>query len=307
MAGARADDFCMKRLAVRRAAILKFFSFEAIVLIGMLVSVTSNGATPNTTSNLWKMGASGVSSRNGNAFVVTAEYMGPTTSLTNLERKIEGEDNTYKPLPAKLMLHTGSSRIKGTKFSAGYYRGSMVFNPASKKKLPEAMLLWKTNLVSIFSSPDLATLVVAEDNGPVYSSTNAGITWRINSTPGKHEYALDEALDRSGLFAEIFIPPNSIAAMPSKGWYVSATAQNGNALVLTGDESAPVLSISYADKTATITWLLTSATFVLQRTADLTATNWTDVTTMPIIANGLNQVVISTAIGNQFYRLKKVK
>jgi hypothetical protein len=281
--------------------------FQAVVWGWTIIvlALISLGADAN--NGLWKMGASGMSSRYGNSFVVTAEYVGPTTSSTNSDERKPSQDKSYKPLPAKLKLHTGYSRTHGTKFSAGYYRGVMVLRPEIANKLPDTASRCKTNLVSVFSSPDLGTLIIAVDNGPIYSSANAGVTWKVNWESGKHEFPLDAAADGSGLFAEIYVPPNLSAKSSAQSWYVNASSQNGNSLALSGNESAPVLSIRYSNGTATITWSLTSATFVLQQNADLTTTNWTDVNLSPTTVNGLNQVVISPAINNQFYRLKKLE
>lgn len=273
-------------------------------------------AAASKSDALWKMGASGVSSAHGNAFVVTAEYIGPTVSATNSEAR-RTENSEADPLPARLMLHTGDNRTNGTKFAAGYYRGT-IFTMVDSRRTARGTRGWNTNLVSIFSSPDLTTLVVAADNGPVYSSTNAGRAWTANRDPGKYEFPLDASPDGSGLFAEVLLKPasrlaHSVTAQTetnarSENWYAAASATDGSQLVVTGShqQPAPVLSISYSGSTAIVTWSSAVSEFVLQQNPNLTTTDWADVATRPSATNGLNQVVITPALGNKFYRLRKL-
>jgi hypothetical protein len=68
---------------------------------------------------------------------------------------------------------------------------------------------------------------------------------------------------------------------------------------------APILSITTSgSSSATLHWLYTDIAFHLQQSASLDNANWVNVTNAVGIVNGTNQVTISPAIGNQFYRLK---
>jgi hypothetical protein len=204
---------------------------------------------------------------------------------------------------ARLMLHTGFHRISGTKFAAGFYRGTMIANLINSGKIPKTDNMWSTNLVSIFCSKDLTKLFIAVDNGPIYSSTNIGVNWSMINTPGKHEFPLDTNSDGSGFYIEVTSKVSSIDENNMvKNWYVVASAKDGNTLVVT--ESAPILSISTANGNVIVSWTSQGA-FVLQQNSDLTTTNWTDVPIVPILTNGLNQVTVSPVLGNQFYRLRK--
>ena len=277
--------------------------FRIILLIATGLTFTIlKSAVADSTETLWKIRVKGFSSTNGNAFLETAEYLGPTTSFTNLQVN-ELNPSYDSGLPARLMLHTGFHRIRGTKFVAGYYRGIMVASPTDFVKIPKEARTWNTNLVSVFCSQDLTKLFIAVDNGPIYSSTNIGVSWNVINTPGKHEFPLDTNSDGSGFYIEVSLKASSIDKNNmAKNWYVVASVKDGNTLVVT--ESAPILSIGSANGSAVISWT-SQGTFVLQQNSDLTTTNWTDVSIVPILTNGLNQVIVSPVIGNQFYRLRK--
>ena len=288
---------------------LPSFIFGIMGIFAILsVAVAQNNAATDSGKSLWKLGAKGWSSKHGNTFVVTATYVGLTVLTTNSRAVVEGKDESdadFDSLQAQLVLHTGYNRTNGTEFAAGYYRGTIVFGMIRSGKFPKNINQWNTNLVSIFSSADLTKLVLSVDNGPIYVSTNSGITWNVNNKPGKYAFALDETPDGTGMFAEILIKTNSTINVLPQIWYATTSAQNGSQLIVSEGESAPVLSINYSGGNATVTWAACFTGFFLQQNADLTTTNWTDVTIIPTITNGLNQVVISPALGNQFYRLKK--
>jgi hypothetical protein len=66
----------------------------------------------------------------------------------------------------------------------------------------------------------------------------------------------------------------------------------------------PALNISAAHtNTVLVSWLSPSTGFVLQQIAALGATNWVNVTNTVEVVNGQNQVTVSPATGNRFYRL----
>ena len=69
--------------------------------------------------------------------------------------------------------------------------------------------------------------------------------------------------------------------------------------------AAPRLSTQLTRTNAVvISWPAASADFKLQQNTSVSSTNWVNVTTTPIVANGLNQVVVSPPVGTQFYRLR---
>jgi hypothetical protein len=69
--------------------------------------------------------------------------------------------------------------------------------------------------------------------------------------------------------------------------------------------TAPLLSTQRTStNTVVISWPAASGDFNLQQNTNVTSTNWVNVTTTPIVADGLNQVAVSPAVGRQFYRLE---
>lgn len=65
----------------------------------------------------------------------------------------------------------------------------------------------------------------------------------------------------------------------------------------------PTLTIQPAGGGMLLTWPVTGLNFALQQNSDLTTTNWLACNSPVTTANGTNQVTISPALGNMFYRL----
>ena len=69
--------------------------------------------------------------------------------------------------------------------------------------------------------------------------------------------------------------------------------------------ASPLLSIRPTSTNAVvISWPAPSTGFSLQQNSNLNPANWVNVTNTPVVANGLNQVIVSAPAGRQFYRLK---
>jgi hypothetical protein len=66
----------------------------------------------------------------------------------------------------------------------------------------------------------------------------------------------------------------------------------------------PVLNVALASNDMLITWSATYPGLVLQENDDLTTTNWMTITNPIVQVGGQNQVLISSPIGNDFYRLE---
>ena len=67
---------------------------------------------------------------------------------------------------------------------------------------------------------------------------------------------------------------------------------------------APLLSFTRSNSNVIVFWPLPSTGFVLQENPVINSTNWTDVGTSPT-TNGPNlQVVVTSPLGNRFYRLR---
>ena len=72
-------------------------------------------------------------------------------------------------------------------------------------------------------------------------------------------------------------------------------------------QASPMMSITPAGSNVVISWQsLPSATgYALRENSSLAVTNWLTVTNLPVLTNGLNQVVVPLSlISSHFYRLK---
>jgi len=212
--------------------------------------------------------------------------------------------------PARLVFNTGYDHSNGMKFTAGYYRGPIYALPGSQSPLARSEAD-STNDVSIFSNGDRSELIVAVDHGPIYRSTNSGMTWQAITAPGLHKFALCTAPDGGGLYAQVPIDsaPSSVAARtnpPIADWYAVASSSDGSKVVVTASSSqpAPTLNIRYSISAVTIAWPAQFTTFVLEHNSGPTGVAWTTITNPVEVVEGENRVVVPPAIGNHFFRLR---
>ena len=106
----------------------------------------------------------------------------------------------------------------------------------------------------------------------------------------------------------------TIAPATPPGQYLgSVTIQGGTNIFAATNLASPIFEVSLPPAAMGITlsgtnlvlsWPSPPGGFVLQQNADLTTTNWTAATNTPTIINQQNQVILSPANGNQFYRLE---
>ena len=68
---------------------------------------------------------------------------------------------------------------------------------------------------------------------------------------------------------------------------------------------APVLSITASNNTLILAWPAPSTRFELQENPLLVSTNWTTVTTTPVVVGSQKRVIITSPVENRFYRLHK--
>lgn len=174
---------------------------------------------------------------------------------------------------------------------------------------------WKTLNLAETNQIDLAfcgkaIVLMVRDNGPIYSSTNSGMTWTIINTPGKYRFPLLVGPRGDGFWVKGEIRPSpehqTSTNPPSEDWYAVVTAPNGNRLVVTSNVSqpTPALTITPSGSGVVVSWPAEFTGFVLQETSDLTTTNWVGVTNSVNVVGGENQVLISSPAGNNFYRLR---
>lgn len=177
----------------------------------------------------------------------------------------------------------------------------------------------------ITASADCARLAEA-DIGNIFTSIDAGATWRSNSFPVRGQW-LSIASSADGLrlaavnyFGQIYTSTNSglnwiSNNAPSLDWISVASSADGRRLVavLLGggiwtsySPGAPVLEIAPTNNLIKISWLIPSAEFVLEQTFDLHSTNWSAVDAIPTLnASNLHYEVSMPISGsNAFYRLR---
>jgi hypothetical protein len=152
-------------------------------------------------------------------------------------------------------------------------------------------LNWASNSTSfvfpagVACSGDGTRLVVAGQYGSnnIYTSLDSGNTWMTNNAPATYW---------SGL------------AMSADGSILLASAKGPGGIYVSQIPAQPFLNEMASGSNLTLFWPLPSTGFVLQKSGDLTSTNWSAVTNAVTVSNVWNQVTISPpATGNAFYRL----
>ena len=141
---------------------------------------------------------------------------------------------------------------------------------------------------SVASSADGTKLVITPDNfhrvnGPIYTSTNSGVTWTSNNTPIIYWGPVASSADGCKL----------VAAVVGGGIYTCQIA------------SAPKLNLIPASTNFALSWILPSTNFVLQQNCDLTTTNWMTLPTAPTLnlTNLQDEVYFCPSNSSGFYRL----
>ena len=88
--------------------------------------------------------------------------------------------------------------------------------------------------------------------------------------------------------------------------YKLAAVVNGGGIYTWQSTPTPALNIVLSGSNAVVSWTIPSTDFALQENSDLTSTNWTDAPVSPALnlTNLQDQVMLSTATGNVYYRLK---
>jgi hypothetical protein len=281
--------------------------------LGFLIAIGSAFAS-DTSSNLWVFKKH---TEESGALTITAEMLDIKHPPANYDPKAPGgfDDHGYGldlTAPARLMFNSGSNQSHGMKFTAGYYRGPIYAGQGSESPftLPQ---MTSTNEVSIFSNRDRSELFVAVDHGPIYSSTNSGMTWKTITDPGLHKFPLSTTPDGGGSYAHVPIDrprssPSVVAGTnaPIPDWYAVASSSDGSKVVVTASSSqpAPILNIRYSSRGATIAWPAHFTDFVLEHKSDLSGESWTIVTNPAQVVDGENRVVVPPSIGNDFFRLR---
>jgi DNA-binding beta-propeller fold protein YncE len=187
----------------------------------------------------------------------------------------------------------------------------------------------------VSSSADGATLLAVAGGfapwttGAIYSSTDSGATWVYLSRAGIRQW-IGSSVSADGtrmaavaVGVGIYTSADSGATwlrspVPNLNWNTLASSADGAFLVTsvgypaTGGiytwriTPAPQLHLGFSQGNLLPSWIIPSMFFGLQQNSDLTTTNWTGVTNLPVLnlTNLHNQVVLPPAAGNSFFRLK---
>ena len=118
------------------------------------------------------------------------------------------------------------------------------------------------------------------------AGASAGVPWSLTSAPANYWVSVASSLDGIKLVAVCYMGPK-------ENIYTSQAVP------------APQLCVASGPSNALISWTIPSTNFVLQQNADLTTTNWSNVTDAPArnFSTLQDQVTVSPSASCNFYRL----
>ena len=177
---------------------------------------------------------------------------------------------------------------------------------------------------SIASSADGSKLAAYGHWGGLITSTNSGATWTSAnfSMIGAQAYVVSSADGRKlmGYGWGIFTSSDSGQTwvsnnVPPGFWPSAASSVDGGKLVaivsgggIWTSQSTPEssLSVKAAGTNLIVSWIIPSVNVVLQQSADLNSTEWTEVPAAPLTnySNLRHEVLIEPSLGRRFYRLE---
>lgn len=178
-------------------------------------------------------------------------------------------------------------RLAGVNFGWGIYISTNSGTSWSKTSAPN---INGQNWQAVASSVDGVNLAATAGvlfsgsyhNGPIYTSTNSGTTWTSNNAPSKTWTSVCSSADGNKL----------VAVANDGGIYTSQTTPS------------PKLNI-ISSNNLSISWIVPSSDFVLQRNLDLSTTNWVVLTNTPTLnlTNLQNEISLPLNAENEFFRL----
>jgi hypothetical protein len=168
----------------------------------------------------------------------------------------------------------------------------------------------QTNMVEIAASQDRRRIVLMiHTNGPVFSSTNSGVTWDVFSEPGHYKFPLTIGKRGWGLSAETTLYPradNQTNGTIGTNWYATAGQPDGDEFAVTvgGSHPVPLLNIEHSEERVIVSWAATFEGGILEFNDDLASTNWTPVTNGASKTGQNYQVSMPSPDHHHFYRLR---
>jgi hypothetical protein len=190
----------------------------------------------------------------------------------------------------------------------------------------ESIVPGATNFYTVAWSADGNTLFAIAKH--IYSSNDSGLSWKETSAPYGNWYSVACSADGSKVTAIgqsdtnyiVYSSTNSGLSwvsndVPNQPWsYVCCSADGGVRFLAAayGGEIyksetvyPPKLAISDSSLVILLSWIVPSTSFVLQRSSDLTTSNWVNVATAPTVnyTNLHYELRVAAPTGTVFYRL----
>ena len=215
----------------------------------------------------------------------------------------------------------------GSRLAAGINTGSIMVSSNLGKSWLATNNLNAGSFKSIVSSADGGKLAAVYGGATVFTSANAGISWTNSTISSADIVSVTISADGNKLSAFGSIPSMAAYVFIStnlgitwitnvqsvSGWKSIATSADGNrlaAVVYRGGiwvaqtMPSPRLNFTTANAALKVSWMVPSTNFVIQQSTDFQ--NWTDATNAPTLnlTNLQNEIVLPSAGGNYFYRLK---
>jgi hypothetical protein len=187
---------------------------------------------------------------------------------------------------------TVASSADGTKLAA--IAGSSIYVSTNSGIAWAKTSAPATNWIAIASSANGSRLVAVAGGiknlqqlvvtGPIYTSTNSGMTWASNSVPVQYWISVASSADGTKLVA----------------------VARGGGIWTSQSTPAPQLNLAPLSSNLAVSWIIPSTDFMLQQNLDLTTTNWTDLTNTPglNLTNLQDEVILTPTNSSSFYRLK---
>jgi photosystem II stability/assembly factor-like uncharacterized protein len=242
--------------------------------------------------------------------------------------------------------HFAVSSADGSILAIAAYQGMIYISTNAGTTWTSVVSVPSTNWEAIVSSADGTKLAAIARSGLVYTSPDSGTTWRSNNLPVGQWTSLASSADGSKLVAatctrntnsdeidsdgSIYISTNLGAnwtlSAPGNCWgFVAASADGSKLVALIGTgvidgftevswngiyafqtTPSPQLNLVPSGSYLDVSWIIPSTNFVLQQNSDLSTTNWTDMTNLPVLnlTNLQNEVILSPTNSSGFYRLK---
>ena len=178
----------------------------------------------------------------------------------------------------------------------------------------------------VASSADGNKLAAIGWDGSIYTSSDAGTTWKANTIANVNFWnSIGSSADGTVLIASTDYGPVYVSTDSGTNWVLSlALTRNWGPVASSADgsklfacvennggiyrwQAVPVLSIGVEDGVSVLSWPATSsaADFTLEQTSQLDSVGWNAVTNSPIPLKQSMKVNISPTNGQSFFRMSR--